>query len=56
MFVDPETQKTRYGICVSCEHFVKLSKQCKLCYCFMKVKTKLKGARCPELKWDKVKD
>lgn len=44
----------RYNMCQNCEHFIKLTKQCKKCGCFMNLKTKLAGAECPEHKWSAV--
>ena len=41
----------RYNICKSCEHFFKFSGQCLACLCIMKLKTKLKDAKCPKGKW-----
>ena len=46
-----EVAEERYAICKSCEHFIKLSKQCKKCGCFMNLKTKLEEATCPIGKW-----
>ena len=43
--------KNRLDICRSCEHFIKLSNQCKKCGCFMNLKSKLKDATCPIGKW-----
>lgn len=46
-----EESKARYDVCLSCEEFIQLTKQCKKCGCFMSVKTTLKGAKCPLGKW-----
>ena len=57
-FLDPNTQyadeqlaNERYNICKNCPMFIKLSKQCKKCGCFMKAKTKLLDASCPIGEW-----
>jgi hypothetical protein len=57
-FIDPKTEyaeesvsKERYSICSSCPEFIKSTKQCKKCGCFMALKTKLKDAECPIGKW-----
>lgn len=57
-FIDPNTEyaeeslsKERYSICSSCPEFMKSTKQCKKCGCFMALKTKLKDAECPIGKW-----
>lgn len=41
----------RFKICKECEHYRKWLKQCKLCSCFMPLKTKLDNASCPAGKW-----
>ena len=42
------TAAKRWDICSSCEHLTKLTKQCKLCYCFMKLKIHVSDAECPD--------
>jgi hypothetical protein len=49
--VDTDVSKQRYEICSTCEHFNKLTKQCKQCSCFMFVKVTLSNAFCPVGKW-----
>ena len=41
----------RYSICLSCPELVRLTKQCKKCGCFMRVKVILEDASCPLDKW-----
>jgi len=41
----------RIDICNECKELTKLTRQCKLCFCFMDVKTKLKNKFCPKGKW-----
>jgi hypothetical protein len=41
----------RYNLCSSCPELIKLTKQCKQCGCFMPLKTKLDGSKCPIGKW-----
>ena len=41
----------RMKICLQCEHFLKMTKQCKKCGCFMVIKTRLPNATCPIGKW-----
>ncbi len=43
--------KERMKLCTQCEYFTKLSRQCKLCGCFLDMKTKLLDASCPVEKW-----
>lgn len=47
-FVDKETAKKRYDVCMTCE-FQK-NKKCVKCGCFILAKTKL-NTECPENKW-----
>lgn len=49
--VDEKLHKARLTICSECERFFKPTKTCKECGCFMIVKTRLKNASCPLLKW-----
>ena len=41
----------RMDICNSCDKLIKITKQCKMCGCFMTQKTKLAHASCPIGKW-----
>lgn len=41
----------RMDICVQCDRLITLTKQCRECGCFMNMKTKLLGAKCPLGKW-----
>ena len=51
----PRTQedikKARLETCRSCEFFLKGSQRCKLCGCFMTMKTTLEQAKCPMGYW-----
>lgn len=46
-----EEESTRYSLCQDCPEFIKLTTQCKQCGCIMKMKVKLKEAKCPIGKW-----
>ena len=46
-----ELHDKRLQTCMSCDKFIKLTKQCKMCGCFMVQKTKLSHASCPIGKW-----
>lgn len=48
---DDITAQNRLNICQECPEFIKLTKQCKQCGCFMTAKTKLENAKCPLGKW-----
>jgi len=54
--VPENIEQERLNICQSCEHFFKLTTQCKKCGCFVKAKTKLAGGSCPIKKWDVYKE
>ena len=41
----------RYSICESCPSLLNITKQCKECGCFMKLKVKVLSAQCPLGKW-----
>jgi len=53
-YVDKEMQDYRFSICAECPELMRLTNQCKLCGCFMKLKVKLAHAECPAGKWDSV--
>ena len=42
------TSAEKFAICENCEHFRQTTKQCKLCGCFMPLKTLLPGMYCPD--------
>lgn len=41
----------RLAICERCPEFVKDSRQCEVCTCFVDIKTQLKTAKCPIGRW-----
>lgn len=45
------TAKERLMICRRCPYYLDLTAQCKICLCFMHIKTKLKSSSCPKGKW-----
>ena len=49
--MDPELAYQRYMICMNCPFFLKGSKRCKKCGCFMQLKTTLRQAKCPMGHW-----
>ena len=53
-FVEKENAERRYEVCKECPKFVKLSTQCKICLCFMPIKTKLNMTECPIGKWKDI--
>ena len=52
--VSVEIQEYRYGICQGCEKLYSPTDTCKMCGCFMKVKTWIPNQECPLKKWPKV--
>jgi hypothetical protein len=50
-FAPISVQKERMAICESCEHYFPLTGTCKICMCFMKIKSKIGGMSCPKKKW-----
>lgn len=44
----------RLDICKECPFFIKLTKQCTKCGCFMPEKVKLSNAFCPIHKWERI--
>ncbi len=55
MFVDGDVKESRLRICRACPEFAKTTATCKVCGCFMKIKTTLKTANCPKDKWNDTK-
>jgi hypothetical protein len=47
---DEEFQK-RIDICTSCNFFSKKSKRCLRCGCYLSLKAKMRGQKCPIQKW-----
>jgi rRNA maturation endonuclease Nob1 len=52
--VSDEIQAYRYNICQECPKLYKPTDTCKVCGCFMKVKTWMPNQSCPLKKWDKA--
>lgn len=51
-FKAPEDVRiARFEICSSCEYLYKPTNTCKVCGCFMGVKTGIAGSKCPKGKW-----
>ena len=41
------TSEEKLELCRKCEHFKSATQQCKLCGCFMPLKTLIPGMHCP---------
>lgn len=50
-YLNDEDTGKRLDLCRSCDKYIKLTHQCKMCGCFMNLKAKLKNASCPLGKW-----
>lgn len=50
---DDTVSAARLTLCLSCDQLNSLTKQCKLCLCYMPLKTTLANAECPLHKWAK---
>jgi hypothetical protein len=50
-FTDKTLQHERYSICEGCDRLTGVTKQCRECGCFMKLKVKIAEAVCPLGKW-----
>lgn len=53
-FVPNEIYEDRITICKSCDYYFKLTGNCKVCLCFMKVKARLAPMECPKKYWQKT--
>ena len=49
--VPENVRQARWDVCESCDKLYKPTNSCKLCGCFMKVKTTLPFDECPIKKW-----
>ena len=49
--VSVEISNKRMLICEECPELIPVTKQCKQCGCFMKMKVRLEKASCPIGKW-----
>ena len=53
-FVPNEIYEDRITICKSCDYYFKLTGNCKVCLCFMKVKARIAPQECPKKYWKKT--
>lgn len=50
--VDDQEHEKRIKICLDCKEYSNnIGQYCKICRCYIPVKTKLKGTNCPINKW-----
>ena len=52
--VPEEIQHYRYSVCKSCDKLYKPTDTCKVCGCFMRVKTWMPNQSCPIGNWPKL--
>lgn len=50
-----EVQKERFDICLSCDKLYFPTKTCRVCGCFMNLKTWMPEQSCPLKKWSEVR-
>lgn len=48
---EAELAAERVKLCETCDEFARVSRQCKVCWCFIDLKTKVAEAECPQAKW-----
>ena len=53
-FVSDEIYKDRLDICKSCDYYFRPTGSCKICKCFMYIKTALATQSCPQNYWTKT--
>ena len=53
-FVSNDVYDDRITICKSCDYYFKLTGNCKVCLCFMKVKARIAPQECPKKYWQKT--
>jgi len=53
-FVPKEIYEDRMAICKGCVYYSSLLGQCKICLCFMKVKSSISSQSCPKGFWQKT--
>jgi len=56
-FVTKDLHTARLEICRSCEHYLPLLGNCKICGCFMRIKSAISNMSCADTpkKWEAVK-
>jgi len=49
--IENDQAKERLAMCESCPNYIKFTRQCNLCGCFMYAKVLIPNAHCPQNKW-----
>lgn len=52
--VHPKIRRQRINICMQCPYLFKPTKNCKVCLCFVREKSKLITEDCPMGYWQKL--
>ena len=55
-FVPQEIYEDRMAICKGCSYYSSVLGNCKVCLCFMKLKSKISSQSCPKGKWQKTSE
>lgn len=52
-YILPDTNESisKMNICLNCENFNPKNKTCKICGCYLPIKTKISFFECPKNKW-----
>jgi 5-methylcytosine-specific restriction endonuclease McrA len=53
-FVPNNIYNDRIAICKSCDYYFKPTGNCKVCLCFMKIKSRIASMECPKKYWQKT--
>jgi len=48
---DSDVASLRFQTCLGCPEFNRETRECRICWCYMPVKTRLAVAECPIGKW-----
>jgi len=55
-FVSDEVYNDRMSICKECVYYFKPTGSCKVCMCFMKIKSRIAVMGCPQKYWQPTKE
>ena len=55
-FVPNEIYEDRMTICKGCVYYSKVLGNCKICKCFMKIKSRISSQSCPQNYWEKTSE
>jgi hypothetical protein len=55
-FIDDQVQSERLEICKDCSEYETTKRKCKICGCFMPLKTMFNAAECPKKYWIELTD